>query len=217
MGQPAQHTDDALDARDGGETGRRALSKPVMVVLALVVVAIIVAVIVMVSGMGRGVGTGPNVVNPPAISGTPVPSPAVTDPSAALPERDPAALDQPVEVVPQVTVSLSDFESVEGESAVPGEIAGPAVRVHLTVKNATETAVDLSQVVVNAYYGPDRTPALPLTEPGGSTLPATVAAGGSADAVLLFTIPVDQRDAVTITVDYLAGVPAAVFSGPVPA
>jgi len=188
---------------------RRRRRAVVISVLAAVVVAVVAVVVVFAVNADR-VGTG-DVVNPPAITGTPTPSPIITDPAEALPERDPVAGDAPVEIVSGVTVSLGALEAVDGEANAPGETAGPAVRFTVTIVNDSDASIDLSTVVVTAYSGADRVPAEPLTEPGAVPFESEVAAGDTATATFVYTVPVEQRDDVTIIVDYQAGVPAAVF------
>lgn len=206
MSEPAAEQQTPTSSTPDPRRRRRVV---VISVLAAVVVAVVAVVVVFAVNANR-VGTG-DVVNPPAITGTPTPSPIITDPAEALPERDPVAGDAPVEIVPGVTVSLGDFEAVDGEAKAPGETAGPAVRFTATIENATDASIDLSSVVVTAFSGADRVPAEPLTEPGAAPFDPEVAAGDTATATFVFTVPVEQRDDVTILVDYQAGVPAAVF------
>ena len=71
----------------------------------------------------------------------------------------------------------------------PGEVAGPAVRFTLRLRNDSAQEVPLNTTVVNLYYGKAKTPASPLSEPGGAPLPATVAAGGEASGTYVFVVP----------------------------
>lgn len=116
----------------------------------------------------------------------------------------------------RVAVSLSRIEAVQGVAFAPGEIAGPALRVTVRLSNDASTLLDLGLVTVNAYIGKDRVPAGTVTKPGGRPFEGELAAGRSADGVYLFVVPVAQRGDVTVTVDYRAGVPTAVFRGAMP-
>lgn len=113
----------------------------------------------------------------------------------------------------KLLISLSEIESVEGVAEVPGDISGPAVRVTVNIKNTTSETRSLAETVVNSYYGTDRTPADPLTSPGGRPLPTRVGPGATAEGVYLFRIPKDARSQVTVTVDTKSDEPAVVFSG----
>lgn len=206
MSEPAAEQQTPSSSTPDARRRRRVV---VISVLAAVVVVVVAVVIVFAVNSNR-VGTG-DVVNPPAITGTPTPSPIITDPAEALPQRDPVVGDVPVEIVSGVTVSLGELEAVDGEANAPGETAGPAVRFTVTVENGTDASIDLSTVVVTAYSGADRVPAEPLTEPGAVPFESEVAARETATATFVYTVPVEQRDDVTIIVDYQAGVPAAVF------
>ena len=95
-------------------------------------------------------------------------------------------------------------------------MSGPAIRFRVAITNSTSTAIDLASTVVTVDYGAERTPALQLYEPGSSPLPSSAGPGDTATAVYIFTVPVDQRGLVHITVDYAVGIPPLEFTGPVP-
>ncbi|MGN6427594.1 MAG: hypothetical protein ACTHMF_12310 [Leifsonia sp.] len=135
---------------------------------------------------------------------------------AALPQREPIALSTKTTVDKGVTVTMSKLEAVKGEASGPGEVAGPAIRFTLVFANPGAAAYGSQPIVVNAYYGQDNTPALPLSGPGATTLAASIPAHSSASATYVFTVPEDQRGSVTITVDYQAGAPAIAFQGAAP-
>lgn len=150
----------------------------------------------------------------------PLPTPSVT-PSRVKPRSDRAL---PVELRPArpsevvqgedgMRVALTQIESVAGEAVQPGEVAGPAVRVTVTLSNETGRAFNTSTVVVNAYSGKDRNPAGTLVRPGGAPFYGRLAPGESTYGVFLFTIPEGARRDVTITVDYGAKIPVVVFRG----
>ncbi|MCU1584110.1 MAG: hypothetical protein JWM49_666 [Microbacteriaceae bacterium] len=142
------------------------------------------------------------------------PDPAAT-PGPAVPAA-PVALDKPAQIEPGLSAAITKFEAVDGKALTPGEVSAPSVRTTVTIRNASSESVPLTTAVVTAYYGPDQTPALELTSPGGAPFPTKVAAGQSATAVYLFSIPVDQRDRVRIVVDYSVKVSPVVFEGAVP-
>jgi hypothetical protein len=144
----------------------------------------------------------------PAPSGTPSVDPSV--PAAPVP------ITQPASISPGLTAAITKFEAVQGEAKTPGEVSGPSVRVTVTITNSTTAKASLATTVVTAYYGDSHTPALELSAPGGSPMPAEVAAGQSATGVYIFTIPVDQRGKARIMVDYSVAVQPLVFDGAIP-
>ncbi len=151
---------------------------------------------------GPGKSTGPDKSASPSKTAT-----------APIPEMTPTAPNAEVTQENDVLVSLAKVESVQGEARLPGEIAGPAIRVTVRVKNGSSKALDVGNARVSAYYGSDQTPAGVLTAPGGKQFEGKIAPRGEADGVYLFTIPTADRDNVRITVDTAAGVPVAVFAG----
>jgi len=182
---------------------------------ALVVITLIIVLVAIQLPSG---GTAP--VGAPSPSGKPTPNSTSTpsgDPTpvpSATPS--PVPIDEPATITPGVTASIDTIEAVQGEAKGPGEVAGPAIRFRVSIANSTSKAIDLGATVVTVDYGADRTPALELFEPGASPLPNSVEPGATATAVYIFTIPVDQRGLVHITVDYTVGVPPLEFTGPVP-
>jgi hypothetical protein len=120
-----------------------------------------------------------------------------------------------VPIKPELSATVTGMTAVTGTAKTPGEIAGPAVRFAITIKNTTGKTADLSHTVVNAYYGASATPAQPLTA-GGTAFPASVADGATATGAFVFTIPESSRGAVTVTVDTSVANPVVAFKGAVP-
>jgi hypothetical protein len=144
------------------------------------------------------------------------PSPGPSARATPLAPSAPVAIDKPAQISPGLSAAITKFEAVEGKALTPGEVSAPCVRITVTIRNATSSAVPLNTAVVTAYYGADATPALELTSPGGTPFPAKLEAGNTATAIYLFSIPVDQRDRVRIEVDYSVEVSPLVFEGAVP-
>jgi hypothetical protein len=165
---------------------------------------------------GTSQGTNPSSSPTPtggaSVDPTPSASPSV-DPSVPA---APVPIDQSAAISPGLTAAITKFEAVQGVAKTPGEVSGPSVRTTVTITNSTSAKVSLATTVVTAYYGDGQTPALELSEPGGSPLPNELAAGQSATGVYIFTIPVDQRAKVRIMVDYSVTVQPLVFEGAVP-
>jgi hypothetical protein len=125
-------------------------------------------------------------------------------------------LDEAAEVIPGVTFSIAGLESVEGEAEGRGQVAGPAIRFRIDVDNTTSEAVQLGTTVVNVFMGSAQRPAQELSGPGAEPFPAEVAPGGAASGVFVFSVPLEERDQVAISVDFAVGVPVAVFEGAAP-
>jgi hypothetical protein len=126
---------------------------------------------------------------------------------------DPAPFGAEVTPEPGVTVTVTAVEKVTGEANVPGEVGGPALRFAVELTNGTGEVLDLRTVVVNAYYGKDRTPATPLLKPGGKAFEAEVAADEAARAAFVFNIPPEFRDEVELEIDPGVGSPIVIFVG----
>lgn len=126
---------------------------------------------------------------------------------------EPRPFDAAATPEPGVTVRVPKVEKVTGEANVPGEVGGPSLRFTVELKNGTGKTLDLRTVVVNAYYGPDRTPAPPLLKPGGKAFEAEAGADDSARGVFVFNIPAEFQDDVELEVDPGVGKAIVIFTG----
>jgi hypothetical protein len=149
-------------------------------------------------------------VAPPPIS--PSPTGPTSDATALPPSLEAVALDAPARVG-EVDVSLVGIDAIQGQATAPGDVAGPALRVTVRLVNGTQDPLDLLGASVGLTYGADAVPASPLGDPSAATFSGTLEPGGTADAVYVFRVPADARDAVTVSVGYQPGAPYAVFTG----
>ena len=194
------------------------------------VAMLIVAGLVWFAAAG-GFGGGPAVPGPvpggssaaPTASATsPVPEPSIASPTATgsptvEPTRTPTSvrtdLDGKVETTSGVTASVEKVEAVTGEARGPGEIAGPALRVTISVKNDSKAPIRTELGLINVYYGKDRKPAGTLSGPGVTAFPEQIPAGGSGIGTSVFTVPTSQRGRVEVEFSYSTTAPVVIFSG----
>jgi hypothetical protein len=113
-----------------------------------------------------------------------------------------------------VHVGVTKIENVKGEAHGVGEIAGPALRFTVQVKNTGNQPVDLDLAVVNAFYGPKNSPAEPLEGPGVVALPQSLKPGATATGRYVFAVPKDKRRHVRVDFRYRVDAPTVVFVGP---
>lgn len=133
---------------------------------------------------------------------------------APRPTQPPVSLTAKATPVGGLTGRLARIEKVQGISNLPGEIAGPSLRITVEYDNATSSAVDLSGAVVNVYSGKALTPALMLSQPGAKPFPNSVAPGQKAQGVFVFNVPIDQRSSVRVEVDLSNQGSVLLFQGP---
>ena len=154
----------------------------------------------------------------PVTPGEPAPDEPVTppgEPGAARPTAVPVPIDAAAAPEPQVEVQLAKIEAVEGEANIPGEVGGPSLRITVVVRNATAAELDLTSAVVNLYFGPERSPAIELLEPGRRDLPQSVAPGGEVTGAFVFLVPVEARDDVVVEFDLSTDSTVLLFAGSV--
>ncbi len=115
-----------------------------------------------------------------------------------------------------VTVKITKIAAVKSAGSGPGEIAGaPSVAMTITLANGTSTSIPLDSVAVTATYGSAATPASPSDGSPSAPFTGTVAARQTASGTYVFTIPVDQRGNVTVSMSYTANQPTVLFHGSV--
>lgn len=135
-----------------------------------------------------------------------------TVPSKTVSSRPPVSLDKSAQPTTDVVVSLPSIKAIEAKGQGPGEVSGPAVAVTVKVANNKESALDLSQTVVNLTAA-NGDPGSMMTGSPAAPLPATLKPGKSATGVYVFAVPKTQRDPVKIEVSIDADTPVAVFRG----
>lgn len=184
---------------------------------ALVALAVVAVFVVWVLGMRA---SGPNPVGgattpsvPPVSTILPTPTPGSTE-VIDKPADLVVDLGQSAEPVAGVMVAVNEVthETVGDDGA--GVVAGPAVRVEITVTNASSDALDLSGASVNlAYNGDDRLPGAIVDDTEAATWPESLAVGESTTRTFLFATPGIEQADMRVTVDLLAEVSDVTFVG----
>jgi len=125
----------------------------------------------------------------------------------------PVALDEKGDFGTGITVRISAVEAVAGVARGPGEVAGPALRLTMVAENDSQDPVSLEGMVVALTYGAQETPAMSLSDPGGSPFGGELSPGDRATAVYVFGIPEAARDRVTVSTSYTGSAPTVIFAG----
>lgn len=125
-----------------------------------------------------------------------------------------AALTETREISDGGEVRISSIESVTSQAQIPGEVVGPALRVSVRIE-AGDEAIDLSRVVVNAYYGKDLTPAIEASGPGVKPVSGTLKPGKNVTGVFVFNVPAEERGSVTVEFIHGGSVKPLKFQGSV--
>lgn len=131
-------------------------------------------------------------------------------------ELDPIPLDETGDFGTGVTAVVVDITAVDGEARLPGEIAGPALRVQVRLTNDTAETINLSGARIDVTYGADRTPGILLGQPDVVLFPPSLGPGKAAVAASVFVVPVEARELVQVAVWYTVDAPIVVFEGAAP-
>jgi hypothetical protein len=135
-----------------------------------------------------------------------------TVPAVSLTTNSPVALTATGDYGNGVKVTLAAIEAVTTTAELPGEIAGPGVKVTVDVVNDSNAAVDLGNVIVDLEDAAG-TPAIPMSASPASPFTGSVAAGATATGIYVFTVPTTYSNPATISVSYSTEVPVVVFVG----
>ncbi|MGB7980663.1 MAG: hypothetical protein WCF36_07700 [Candidatus Nanopelagicales bacterium] len=115
-----------------------------------------------------------------------------------------------------VTAKVNGVRAVEAEASGAGEISGPALAFTIQLGNGSPEAVTLDTVNVVLLQGEQDSPALPVFGDSlAKPFTGTLKPDANQQGVYLFTLPVDQRDDVTLTVSYESISPIVAFKGSV--
>lgn len=161
-----------------------------------------------------------------AVSGTPSATSQTAGAGETTPSIAPEKTEKPKKLKPEATlteareithggdVRITSIESVTSQARIPGEIVGPAIRVTMQIDAGTKP-VDLSRVVVNAYFGKKKTPAIEALGPGVKLFSGELQPGKSTSGVFVFNVPKPERDAVTIEFIHGGSLKPLIFQGSV--
>jgi hypothetical protein len=162
-----------------------------------------------------GPSNGASSVPQPSATGTWTP-PATDAPEgpktpAPVPTQS-AKIDEPVDFGSGVQVSLVSVKSTSVTARTPGELSGPAVLVTVTVKNDSTDKVNVDSAVVSLTadkggFGVGTTAGDP------KPLAGDIAPGKSTTGTYMFMLDPAKGRSVTVSVNYGAGEPVAVFTG----
>lgn len=134
-------------------------------------------------------------------------------PTAAAPvPTESAALNKPVTFGTGATVSLTKIETISVEAELPGETDGPAVRVTVSIQNESDDPLDVDSAVITLSADDDGY-GVSTTAGDPHPLQGNVEPGSTVTGTYVFMLDPAKDREVTISVNYAAGEPLAVFTG----
>lgn len=181
--------------------------------------AILVAPLVALALVTAGCTAAPDASETPAPEGTSTTDwtpPA--DAEAEGPTEGPArteengALDAPITLSTDVVVTIDKISTTTIEPKTPGEYAGSAVVVTLSVANDSKRAQSVDSAVVSLVTD-DGDIGVATTAGPNKPLQGELAAGAKTTGTYVFMLDPTQGRSVKISVNYAAGEPVATFAG----
>ncbi|MEQ6896513.1 DUF4352 domain-containing protein [Microbacterium sp. KR10-403] len=121
-----------------------------------------------------------------------------------------ASLRESADVGDGVAVAVAKVRDLTVKATTPGEIAGPAVAITLRVTNGGAKGINLSAAMISVT-GSHGAYGQPTTSDPYDPFSGSLAAGDSATGTYVFRLPAEQRKSLSVTVEYVAGAPVALF------
>ena len=122
-----------------------------------------------------------------------------------------AALTEPAALATGMVIEIIAVDAIEVTAETPGEVDGTAVRVTVQAHNESSEPQSVDSAVVTVLASDDY--GIGTTAGDPSPLSGVVAPGDTASGVYVFMLdPAADRE-VTVSVNYAAGEPVAVFTG----
>ena len=158
----------------------------------------------------------PTVSHPPALT-TEVPAPGGGNVSQTVaPQTPKTAPSVPITATAsfggKVTAAITKVAMVKASAKGPGEIAGAAIAITVSIHNGSAKAVDLSGLVVNVA-DKSGAPQIPTSSDPSDPISGSAAAGSDVKGVYVFTIQNTIKNPVSISVSYSTEAPVVLFVG----
>lgn len=110
-----------------------------------------------------------------------------------------------------VSAAIESVKDVTVAAKTPGEIAGPAVAIELSVTNEGKKPIDLATAMVSLTNS-DEMLGQPTTSDPYTPFSGQLEPGDTADATYVFLLPKDARSGLVVSFQYVAGTPIALFA-----
>lgn len=161
--------------------------------------------------------TGQPAPTPEPARTVPVPAPSggsvdqVIPPAAAGPVTK-ADLDKTAVLPNKVSITVSKVAALDTKATTPGEIAGPAVALTVSIHNGSTQAINADSAMVTLTDS-NNVPGQPTTSDPYLPFAGDLAAGESTEGIYVFLMPTTSRTGLTLSVEYAAGQASAQFVG----
>ena len=163
----------------------------------------------------RSTATASSSAPPPAATAAAPPSRGTVNQTVEpkpVPSSKPVQLDKPASSSPGIKVRLTSIRRITVTEGLPGEVAGPALAITVSVDNQSNKTVGLGDAVVNLTDS-SGAPANPIVSPPARPLPTAVRSGQVVNGVCAFTVATSRQKTVTVTVSLAPDQPVLVFKG----
>lgn len=177
-------------------------------------------------GVASSTGASPKSSSSSAVSG-----PSLAKPVAhrTIPASTPGNIDQTVASVAQHTLvavplsgaavlgsgivaTIKSVNAITATTSLPGQVGGPSVEVLVQISNGGNQPIVVQNVNVNLIDSAGD-PAGQITTAPARAFSGTIAAGGKATGIYVFSISTTRRNPITVEFNYAAGTPVARFIG----
>ena len=144
------------------------------------------------------------------------PADATAEGPTAAPEvpKESSDLDSEVALSTGMTVSIASMTTMAVTAETPGEVDGSAVVVTVALHNTSDSPQSIDSAVV-MLEAADGQVGIATTAGPNQPFAGTIDPGDTATGVYVFMLDDPQGRDVTVSVNYSAGEPIALFAGPI--
>jgi hypothetical protein len=112
----------------------------------------------------------------------------------------------------KITAVITKVARVKATAKGPGQIAGAAIAITLSIHNGTAKSLDLGGLVVNVADSAG-TPQIPTSSDPSDPIGRSAAAGSDVQGTYVFTIQNTIKNPISVSVSYSTEAPVVLFVG----
>lgn len=112
----------------------------------------------------------------------------------------------------KISINVSKVEAITTKATTPGEIAGPALAMTVSIHNGSVENINVDSTIVTLTNSKNVL-GQPTTSDPQHPFTGELTPGSTAQGVYVFLLPTDARTGLTLSVEYAAGQAIAQFVG----
>lgn len=121
-------------------------------------------------------------------------------------------LDKTAALPDKVTITVSKVDPIDTKATTPGEIAGPALAIYVSIHNGSMNNISVDSAIVTLTNS-QNVLGQPTTSDPHQPFSGELAPGSTAEGIYVFLMSSNARTGLTLSVEYAPGQAIAQFVG----